>query len=377
MSWQVAERVTVYQEAGMYALAPTVTRTPGGDLLVSFQRAPHLGYDHHEHPLFQVLACRSADDGRTWSEAALLTADPRGGVMDRGLHALPDGSLFLHASCNELVPAEGEGVHGQRWISRPGKPFWVRSRDDGRTWTAPRRFPPLPDAVWGHPAQHSGVCRSGLLALPDGRLLLPSKATDRPGGAYPCFGMLRVSRDMGESWEYGGRIAEDDVAHFSEPAIHRTPSGRILVLFRCHPGALGPGILRDQGFDGPVSQDPQFAHRLLALVQSDDDGATWTPWRPTRIHGSPAHLLGLRDGRIFLTVGTRWEGQRGCAGRVLDPEGTDLETAPEFVIEAGGISQDCGYPWAVEREDGSVLVVYWHHYPDGHRGIEAAVVEES
>ena len=268
-------------------------------------------------------------------------------------------------------------MHGQRWISRPGKPFWVRSRDDGRTWTAPRRFPPLPDAVWGQPAQHSGVCRSGLLALPDGRLLLPSKATDRPGGAYPCFGMLRVSRDMGESWEYGGRIAEDDVAHFSEPAIHRTPSGRILVLFRCHPGALGPGILRDQGFDGPVARDPQFAHRLLALVESDDDGATWTPWRPTRIHGSPAHLLGLRDGRIFLTVGTRWEGQRGCAGRILDPEGTDLETAPEFVIEDGGLSQDCGYPWAVEREDGSVLVVYWHHYADGHRGIEAAVVEES
>ena len=302
MSWRVVDRVTVYHEAGMYALAPTVTRTPGGDLLVGFQRAPHLGYDHHEHPLFQVIACRSRDDGRTWSEAALLTADPMGGVMDRGLHALPDGSLFLHASCNELVPAEGAEVHGQHWISRPGKPFWVRSRDDGRTWTAPRRFPPLPDAIWGHPAQHSGVCRSGLLVLPDGRLLLPSKATDRPGGAYPCFGMLRVSRDMGETWEYGGRIAEDDVAHFSEPAIHRTPSGASSSSSAATRGPWAPASSGTRASTDPSRGTPSSPTASWPSLQSDDDGATWTPWRPTRIHGSPAHLLGLRDGRIFLTA---------------------------------------------------------------------------
>ena len=376
MSWRVVERMTIYREVGMYALSPTLTRTPGGDLLVTFQRAPHVGYAHHEHPLFNVQACRSADEGQTWSESYLVTADPLGGVMDRGVHALADGSIFLHASCTELVPAAGAGEHGGAWVSRAGKPFWVRSRDDGFTWSAPRRFPPLPDAVWGHPAQHSGVSRSGLLALPDGRLLMPSKATDQPDGGFPFFGMLRVSRDLGESWEYGGRIAADPVAHFSEPTIHRTPSGRILVLFRCHPGALGPGIVRDQGFSGPVAGDPSFAGRFLALVHSDDEGRTWSRWRPTRIHGSPAHMLGLRDGRIFLTVGTRWAGQRGCSARVLDPEGGDLESAPELVIRADGRSPDCGYPWSAELEDGRVLVAYWHHYEDDHRGIEGAIIEE-
>ena len=87
-------------------------------------------------------------------------------------------------------------------------------------------------------------------------------------------------------------------------------------------------------------------------------------------------MLGLRDGRIFLTVGTRWEGQRGCVGRVLDPEGSDLDTAPEFVIEGSGLSADCGYPWSVELNDGRVLVAYWHHYPDNHRGIEGAILQE-
>ena len=321
MSWQVVDRMTIYHESGMYALSPTVTRTPSGSLFVTFQRATHLGYSHHEHPLFNVQACRSEDEGQTWSGPHLITVDPRGGVMDRGVHTLPDGSIFLHSSCTELVPAEDAIEHGGSWVVQHGKPFWVRSRDDGHTWSAPKRFPPLPDAVWGHPAQHSGVSRSGLLVLPDGRLLMPSKATDLTTGEFRYFGMMRVSKDMGETWEYGGRIAEDPVAHFSEPTIHRTPSGRILVLFRCHPGRLGPEIVRDQGFTGPFIDDPSFVGRLLVLVYSDDDGETWSPWRPTMVHGSPGHMLGLRDGRIFLTVGTRWEGQRGCVGRVLDPEG--------------------------------------------------------
>lgn len=376
MGWRTTDRMTLHHEPGMYALCPTVTRTPGGDLLVTFQQAPHLGYFHHLHPLFHVYACRSSDEGQTWSGPQLVTVDPLGGVLDRGVHTLPDGSIFLHTSCNELSPAEGARSHGTDWVSRPGKPFWVRSRDDGHTWSDPVRFPPLPDAVWGRSADHSGVARSGLLALPDGSLLLPSNSNNQPDGAFPSSGVLRVSHDMGQTWEYSGRIAEDPVAHFIEPTIHRTPSGRILVLYRCHPNNLAPDIARDQGFDGPCTNDLQFVGRLLALVYSDDDGATWSDWRPTRIHGGPGHMLGLSDGRIFLTVGTRWEGQRGCAARVLDPEGSDMDSAPEFVINDDSRSSDCGYPWSVELADGRVLVVFWHHYADDHRGIEAVIVEE-
>lgn len=94
------------------------------------------------------------------------------------------------------------------------------------------------------------------------------------------------------------------------------------------------------------------------------------------IHGSPGHMLGLRDGRIFLTVGTRWAGQRGCVARVVEPEGGDIDIVAPFVIQADACSPDCGYPWSVELEDGRVLVVYWHHYNNDDRGIEGAIVEE-
>ena len=380
MSWKVVDRMTIYHEEGMYALCPNIVRTPSGDLMVFFQRAPHLGYPHHGNPLSNLQACRSQDEGQTWSEATLITSDPKGGIIDRGVHTLSDGSIFIHCSCTELIPTE-EAAHGTGWVSRPGEPFWVRSRDDGVTWTAPVRFPPLPDASWGHLAEHSGVCRSGLIELPNGRLLMPSKATERPEGEHTYFGMLRVSDDMGETWEYGGRIAEDPVAHFSEPAIHRTPSGRILVIYRCHANTS-----QDKDESIPL-RDRQYNSRFQALVTSEDDGETWSPWKRS-VHGYPAHMLGLRDGRIFLTVGTRWEGQSGCLARILDPEGTELETAPIFttapdlettpdiIIQSDAFSHDCGYPWSVELNDGRVLVVFWNHFSDDHRGIAGAILEE-
>jgi len=309
----------------------------------------------------------------------LITSDPCGGIIDRGVHTLSDGSIFIHCACTELVPAEGSEAHGTEWVSRRGKPFWVRSCDDGVTWTAPKRFPPVPAANGNHLAKHAGVCRSGLIELPDGRLLMPSKATERPEAEHVYFGMMRISHNMGETWEYGGRIAEDPVAHFSEPAIYRAPSGRILVIFRCHANQL-----QDESL--PL-RDRQYNSRFQALVTSDDDGETWTPWKRS-VHGYPAHMLGLRDGRIFLTVGTRWKGQAGCLARVLDPEGTELETAPiyetvpdlettpDVIIQSDSLSHDCGYPWSVELNDGRVLVVYWNHCPDDHRGIEGAIVAE-
>ena len=88
-------------------------------------------------------------------------------------------------------------------------------------------------------------------------------------------------------------------------------------------------------------------------------------------------MLGLRDGRIFVTVGTRWAGQLGYTARVLEPEGNDLDSAPDLVVRGDSQNADCGYPWAVELNDGRVLVVYYYSCPDGPCGIEGTVIEES
>ena len=276
---------------------------------------------------------------------------------------MEDGSIFIHAATVQLIPSLAQKQHGiaeeTNWISRPGIPFWIKSFDHGLSWSEPKRFPKITGATWGDPAEHSGVSRSGLLNLSGGRLLLPSKATENAAEGFPYFGMLRESKDMGETWEYRGRIIQDPVAHFSEPAIHITPKGRIIVLYRCHPeGTLG-------------------AAKFLALVYSDDGGNTWSQWKKTSIEGSPGHMLKLKDGRIFVTVGTRWEGQMGCMARVLDEEASNINSSPSIVIRSDSESRDCGYPWAIELNDGKVLVAYYYHYADGNRGVEASILEES
>jgi len=362
MTWKVLEHFTVYREQNMYAAHPNIVRTTSGDLLLIFHRSPFLGHSNHSNPLFNLYLCRSKDDGKTWGDCQLVTADQLGGIIDFGAHTLPDGSIFIHAATVELIPSltekNSEAIEETDWTSRPGIPFWIKSFDQGVSWSEPKRFSKIPNAMWGNPAEHSGISRSGLLSFPDGRLLLPSKATEDATQNTPYFGMLRESKDMGSTWEYRGKIVQDAVAHFSEPAIHITPSGRIIVLYRCHP-------------NGTLD-----AAKFLALVYSDDGGNTWSQWKKTSIDGSPGHMLKLKDGRIFITVGTRWKGQMGCLARVLNAEASDIDSAPTIVIRSDSKSRDCGYPWAVELNDGNVLVVYYYHYSDDHRGIEASIIEE-
>ncbi len=369
MIWKPIDHMSIYRSTGWYAAHPNIIRTPSGDLLVLFHRSPDLGYAHHHNPLFDVRACRSTDNGKTWSTPELVVSDPLGGVLDFGTHTLADGSIFLHASTVELIPSD-DIPHSDSFSAQSGIPFWVRSNDDGNTWSQPTRFPPIPNAISGHPASHAGICRSQILSLPDGRLIMPSKATNDPLNKAPYFGIIRTSDDYGEHWDYDGRIAQDPYNHFSEPAIHMTPSGRIIVLYRSHQK------IRSQSDSKDSSRTNKMSATGLALVESDDSGETWSDWRHTTVQGYPPHMLKLRDGRIFLTAGTRWEGQLGCIGRVLDPEGRDIDISESFPIRSDSHDRDCGYPWSIELNDNHILVIYYYVHPDGTRGIEGTVLEE-
>jgi len=198
-------------------------------------------------------------------------------------------------------------------------------------------------------------------------MIMPSKATDDPVNEAPAFGMLRLSRDYGDNWQYGGRIAQDPYNHFSEPAIHMTPSGRIIVLYRSHQRPRSHTKTKDS------SPSKRIA---LAMVDSTDGGETWSKWKHTSIEGYPPHMLKLRDDRIFVTAGTRWPGQMGCIGRVLEPEGMNIDSSESFSIRSDSKHGDCGYPWSVELNDKQVLVVYYYVHPDGVLGIEGTVLEE-
>ena len=358
MTWEAVEHISVYRDADWYAAHPTVTRLPNGELLAAFHRSPNLGYPHHQNPLFDVRACRSSDDGATWSEPQLLVTNPRGGVLDFAVHVLPDGRLMLHAATVDLVPAD-DTPHGESWKLQRGGSFWIDSSDNGHTWSDAKSFPEVPDAVSGHPATHTGICRSSMLAVDDNRLLLTGRATAAASGGFPYFGTLFTSDDGGSTWTFDSRMIQDEVAHFGESTMVRLPSGRIVALFRCHPGP------------GRTVED-----RFLAETFSDDDGKTWSSWSPTTVFGYPPHALTLRDGRVFLSYGVRTDRQAGCTARVVDKELAHLNRLPDVHIRHGSKGPDCGYPWSVQLNDDRVLVVYYFTNEDGSRSIEGTIMQD-
>lgn len=100
-----------------------------------------------ENPVrFRLLATRSADFGRTWSEPKVVLDDTRLQPCEPGLIRSPDGKTLA------VLLREN---------ARRRNSLVIFSRDEGRTWTAPRELP----------ADLTGDRHTARYA-PDGRLLI-------------------------------------------------------------------------------------------------------------------------------------------------------------------------------------------------------------
>ena len=110
-------------------------------------------------------------------------------------------------------------------------------------------------------------------------------------------------------------------------------------------------------------------HRPLVERWSYDGGVTWTDPLSTGVHGWPAHLLKLHDGRILCAYGRRME--PGGVRAVLSEDGGqtwDLDNEVVLRDDAGyasslkggfGWRADVGYPVSVQLPDDSILTAYY------------------
>ena len=177
----------------------------------------------------------------------------------------------------------------------------VRSRDNGRTWTAPRAIFALP---------HADHRSSAIVELPNGdwvTLDYRAGAEYLDNGAYRGYfaadGIADAptllgawSTDRGEHWTFTDEplVSPDSAKRYAEAERHliRLPSGRLLV------GA------------NTVSRSPDERHSvLMAIFASDDNGRHWRyvsslPLFPHLV-GEPTMLRG-DDGRIVLLARSIW-----------------------------------------------------------------------
>ncbi|WP_414660629.1 sialidase family protein [Horticoccus sp. 23ND18S-11] len=337
------EHHVVYQNGFRHLHPADLITLQNGDLLMMTREAT----EHYSND-GDVVMVRSKDGGRTWGDrqviAGLKDVDEREGC---GVQ-LPDGTILVGIFYNNLYNPDGsynfnwrqnlpvlqKADQGLRYLGS----YTIVSRDNGRTWSAPRfidtKAMPFHDVEGPTDAP---------IVMPDGTILMGVIGSGTEADPANSSAIMLRSTDQGQTWTYLSTIAADPggkLGGFVEPGIVRTKTGRIVAALRNH---------------GPDN--------AIWVTHSDDAGKTWVQVRKTEMIGHPVDLIQLKDGRLLASYGirtphTRPTGVRACFSRD-NGETWDLATEVQLRNDFG--NWDVGYPESLELADGRVLTVYYYN----------------
>lgn len=236
-----------------------------------------------------------------------------------------------------LVLAYAE-LHGYRpdgtfdWNAGPCLPFFVTSSDGGLTWSQKR---PL-SAPWANasPFGKITVCK-------DGTTLLSLYQTPSDGVA-----ILR-SKDGGKTWGDASILPGND-----ETQIIELPDGRLLAFTRLE-GQTDFGLL---------------------LSESDDKGYTWPRTRKLlKAMQWPFDATLLSNGNLLLSFGSR-VGRYGAGAMLSRDLGKTWDEEHRMLLGWDSLSQDTGYPSTVQLDDETLVTMYYATGTAALPGEQAIVV---
>ncbi len=184
----------------------------------------------------------------------------------------------------------------------------------------------------------------GSIELPDGGLLLPLCDAPRYRAVFHV-----TSSDNGENWSAPTPIAEEPGKEFEEPAGLMLDDTRILMMLR------------------------ENRTRILHRTISEDGGRTWSAPVPTGIPEYPCQLLRLVDGRVACVAGRRIK-PFGIVFHVSDDGGFTWNPDRSMMVRDDLPNSDLGYPTAVQRGNGDLLVVYYAQDDAGITGIYGTLI---
>jgi hypothetical protein len=277
-----------------------------------------------------LMVTTSDDDGASWSEPLPVFAYPGWFCLAMGgLAHVADDNIKLLLGRILIDPSLGG--------TEPMTGWWVASsttRDGGETWSVPspeiRLFPEWTE-LYGASNPHP---------LSDGRLLwavMGTKARD-----FEWHAGVSVSDGAGDQIGPPTIIAHEEGRDYSDIDVARLEDGRFLAVIREH------------------------QTRQSVWSTSPDEGATWSPIRPTPFKGSNIKLHRLRSGAIVCAYRDEEPARRGVSVSLTEDGGEtwrDLgqlyAAGPEALHEPGSV---CGYPDMVDLGGGEIGAVL-HSYP--------------
>ena len=312
-------------------LFPVMQKLPDGRLGVVAR-----GGDYHIGERGTLVFVTSPDGGESWSHPTVIAADGPDN-RDPSLGVAADGTLLVTYVKADLYT---DGIWDTGKKGGGASTLYIcRSEDGGATWSKGKLMDGLGDEQWsaagetGPDDPHWFYSPYGkMITLPDGTILMNTymnyypqhKQLPRKSAAF-----LIRSYDGGRTWVDRVTIAEG----YDETAICHLGDGRLIAITR--------------------------PNGRLHQSDSTDGGYSWSEPRPvTNEMEFPADVIRLQDGRLLLIYGRRVP-PHGIQGMVSRDEGRTWDGDHKLFLVGDSSTQDCGYPSSVQRDDGTIVTVYY------------------
>ena len=223
---------------------PGIVVSAAGTILVCYE-ARH-GSDWS---VIDLYARRFEDGGKTWEDRIPLLSGANKNTVNNPV-MIADGKI-LHCLCLENYK----------------RLFYLRSADDGRTWTPPREITHALDARYAdYPWTCAAVGPGHGIKTGKGRLLAPVWLASNPAEItrhQPSRVSTLYSDDGGETWSLGEVFSPAGSVNPNEACLAELSDGRILMNIR----TMRPA-------DQPRTQ-PHFRHMAISASGIGDWLETW------------------------------------------------------------------------------------------------------
>ncbi|MBC7759589.1 MAG: exo-alpha-sialidase [Phormidesmis sp. FL-bin-119] len=197
--------------------------------------------------------------------------------------------------------------------------------------------------TWQDAVRTINTAPHGPIQLRDGRILYVGNGIWKGEPAMT----VEQSSDDGRTWKtvttFPMPVDDTVVGRLTEPHMVELQSGKLIAMFRNEP------------------KDRTKCYLLQS--ESNNGGKTWSPLHSTGIWGYPPHLIQLRNGWVLVCYGYRLDPitERACISR---DQGVTWDIENQISL-AGALGADMGYPSSTQLKDDSILTVYYQAEKSG------------